>query len=215
MSGAVLASRVMPLHEPIFIYDYEPRWPKIAAQRLAELSTILGPTATVAEHIGSTAVPGLAAKPIIDLIIGAATPGVNQDQIDAITRLGYDYYGNEGVPGRVFFRREANPTTNQPVVHLHIFPDKHPALYRDVSFRDKLRRSPELAHRYGVLKRALALTYRDDLDSYNRGKEDFIVAVAGPRDAPPAWLGPQPVEPASTQQAVRPTAPPTPRRELG
>ncbi len=180
----------MPLDGPIIIADYDAAWPGLFHEHEAAMQRALGGRIALIEHIGSTAVPGLAAKAIIDVIIGHTPPGVDDTTVAAMTELGYDYHGNFGVPGRGFFRLEPKSPTD-PAVHVHIFPEGHPSLARDISFRNSLRSDPDLAHRYAVLKRTLAAMYRNDLDAYNLGKEGFITQVAGARPAPAAWETPR------------------------
>ena len=176
----------MALDDPIVIVDYDPRWPALYQARAADLIDALGDHIDRIEHIGSTSVDGLAAKPIIDIIIGHGEPGFGSDTIAAITVLGYCYHGELGVPGRGFFDLEAE-RGNGVAVHLHVFPAGHPSISRDLAFRDALRGDAELRREYTTRKLALSLMYRDDLDGYNRGKEGFIPNVVGARLAPAAW----------------------------
>jgi len=168
----------MPLDDPIVIQDYDPRWPQFFAAQAAAVRAVLGSRLAAVHHIGSTAVPGMAAKPIIDMLAEARVPVICGDVAAALAGLGFTNHGEFGIPGRSFFRRDMAPR-----VHLHVFPEGHPSVVRDLGFRDQLRDDGDLRERYQRLKRDLAGAFRQDRPSYSRGKEAFILAAAGPRPA--------------------------------
>src|ERR1700686_3928992 len=86
----------------VTIHDYDPRWPALFAAERAEIARALGDVLAI-EHMGSTAVPGLAAKPIVDVIASVVRLAVTDGQVGALERLGYEYLGECGVPGRAYF----------------------------------------------------------------------------------------------------------------
>jgi GrpB-like predicted nucleotidyltransferase (UPF0157 family) len=162
------------LASPVVIVDYyDSRWPATFEQVRARVEAGLGPLAVAIEHIGSTAVPGLAAKPIIDLdvVIGDRTdlPAV----IEQLRSLGYHHQGDLGVPGREAFTTPANA----PPHHLYVCAVGTSALVRHLVFRDALRADPEMAGAYGRLKRTLAARHGHDRGAYTEVKSPFIEQV--------------------------------------
>src|SRR5437016_5573078 len=95
----------MQLDEPIHIADYDPAWPVLFAQESLALQPIFAPTTVVFEHIGSTAVPGMAAKPIVDMLAGLPTLALSAGQLSESQQHGYDFLGEAGVPGRLYLRK--------------------------------------------------------------------------------------------------------------
>jgi GrpB-like predicted nucleotidyltransferase (UPF0157 family) len=125
------------------------------------------------EHVGSTAVPGLAAKPIIDILAGRPPKSAVAPYIAAFHQLGYEHRGTEGVPGREFFRRGA-PRTE----HVHLVSWSSPFWKDHLRFRDALRSNPELAREYETLKYDLAATLSpDERRRYADARGPFIKKV--------------------------------------
>jgi GrpB-like predicted nucleotidyltransferase (UPF0157 family) len=160
------------------IVDYDPRWAAIFLQLGARLAATLGPLAIRIEHVGSTAVPGLAAKPIIDLDVVIAS----RDHLPAVIRrlrpLGYHHEGDLGVPGREAF---TTPPDTCPH-HLYVCAADSAALARHLAFRDLLRAHPETARAYGELKRSLAVRFGSDRTAYTDAKTAFTEAVIAGRE---------------------------------
>lgn len=119
------------------------------------------------DHIGSTAVPGLVAKPIIDIVASVPDFETAFDDVPGLERLGYEFKGQSDRPEHYFFKK-GNP------VRFHLFIHQGADSWGRVSFRDALRLRPELADQYEVLKRTLAERYPDDIRSYWNGKREFI-----------------------------------------
>ena len=130
------------------------------------------------EHIGSTSVPGLCAKPVIDVLLGAASLAVIEARIGALQRCGYDYRGayEALLPERRYFVR---PPAVGPRVHLHGVVRGGDLWRRHLVFRDALRADATLAARYGALKRQLAQAHADDAEAYTDAKGPFIRQVLG------------------------------------
>ena len=160
----------------IAVLPYDPEWPARYAAVAAELSTALGDTVTRLEHIGSTAVPGLAAKDLIDVLAGVtsweAAGGV---AVPVLQALGFEcYWRSDEPPGHLqFVRRDG---TGQRIVHVHLAPEGEPVWER-VRFRDYLRAHPEEAAGYAAVKRDMAHRYPDDRASYTRGKAGYVARV--------------------------------------
>lgn len=146
------------------VVDYDPRWPTDFAVIRAAL-----PSEWVVEHVGSTSVPGLAAKPIIDLDIVVADDAV-AGVIARLARLGWAHEGDGGIAGREAFVSRSD----LPPHHLYVVVEGGPAHRDHIDLRDLLRRRPDLAVRYGELKRSLAPLLFTDRDAYGRGKTELI-----------------------------------------
>jgi GrpB-like predicted nucleotidyltransferase (UPF0157 family) len=131
---------------------------------------VFGNTLIDIHHIGSTAVPGLSAKPIIDLM-----PIVRDIQtIDALQysmeELGYEALGENGLPGRRYFQKGGNARTH----HVHVYEKENPEITRHLLFRDYLRTHPAKASLYGDLKERLAHTFPFDIEAYIKGKHLLV-----------------------------------------
>ncbi len=150
--------------------DPDPSWPARAAAEAELVRVALG--AVVVEHIGSTAVPGLVAKPILDLLAGLepldVAPGVA-----AMEALGYEYLGEYGIPGREFFRKGGDARTH----HVHAVELGGPHWVRHIAFRDYLRAHPEEAARYGRAKVEAAAAVDGDWESYWDAKEPVATDI--------------------------------------
>lgn len=159
--------------DPIVIVPYDPDWVKTFDQDRRLLLCVLDDVNVQIEHIGSTSVPGLDAKPIIDIMIVTQTEGDALRCISPLVGLGYVCKGEMGIPGRIFFWRD-NPHTH----HLHLYTTPtNPERERHLIFRDYLSAHPEAAHQYAQLKYMLAEQYRDDRDRYTRAKSDFVERI--------------------------------------
>lgn len=135
-------------------------------QRLLEA---LSPfTTLLVEHIGSTSVPGLAVKPVLDIIASVEHFPLSDEARAALALLGYEDRGEAGIAGRQFFR--TNPGTR----HLHVYGLGHAEFERHVRFRSYLRAHPIAARRYETLKLELAKRFRHDREAYTSGKDDLI-----------------------------------------
>lgn len=142
------------------VVDYDPVWPESFDRLAAVLAPALGGLAAAIHHVGSTAIPGMAAKPVIDIDI-ELVPGVCLEAATAVLQLlGYVYQGDQGIPDRYAYSRrspdvpftEARPIW--PAHHLYVCPSGSAELARHLVFRDKLRASPELRQAYLELKQA-------------------------------------------------------------
>jgi GrpB-like predicted nucleotidyltransferase (UPF0157 family) len=121
------------------------------------------------EHTGSTSVPGLAAKPVLDILAGRAAESDRNAVIDAIAHADYSYRGEQGIPGRDFFRR-GSPRQ----YHLHLTVVGSSFWNEQRAFRDHLRSHPEAARAYAELKQRLAERYPRDREAYTNGKTEFV-----------------------------------------
>ena len=159
----------------IVVADYDPDWPRMFEQERARLSAALGPLVLIIEHIGSTAVPGLAAKPIIDLLVGVQSLTEAQSRsIATLSAMGYAYFPEykSWLPDELFFRKGI-PWTH----HAHVMEPSNPRWESLLLFRDYLRAHSGAALAYATLKRDLAVTFRDDIAAYRTAKNDFVADV--------------------------------------
>ena len=154
---------------------YSPLWPAIFDYERDQLARVLGGRVRI-EHIGSTAVPGLGAKPIIDVMAGAPDIAHIEACIPALQACGYQYVPEfeRSIPERRYLRR----TDGQPGnFHLHAVAEGSAFWIAHLAFRDALRASSALADDYWKLKQALAARFPDDRAAYTDGKGDFIRKV--------------------------------------
>ncbi|MFT6756648.1 MAG: GrpB-like predicted nucleotidyltransferase (UPF0157 family) [Chitinophagales bacterium] len=131
---------------------------------------MIEPLAPTIHHIGSTAVVGFAAKPVIDILIEIE----RADSIDAYNsktyEIGYITQGELGVAGRRFFQKVGDNRTH----HVHIFSAGDPCITRHIAFRDYLRTHPKIAKEYATLKRVAASESNNDIDRYQQEKDVFV-----------------------------------------
>jgi GrpB-like predicted nucleotidyltransferase (UPF0157 family) len=156
--------------EPIVVTDYDPRWPEHFEQLRAKVAAALGEVAVAIEHVGSTSVPGLPAKPIIDMDVAVASEGDIPAAIHLLASIGYVHEGDLGIRGREAFRAPAGVFPH----HLYVGIVDTPEFQRHLLFRDMLRADSASMREYGDLKRKLALQFRDDRQGYTKAKSRFI-----------------------------------------
>jgi GrpB-like predicted nucleotidyltransferase (UPF0157 family) len=156
---------------PIEIVPYDPAWPALFHAEAADLRRVLGPwLAGPIEHIGSTAIPGVAAKPVIDIMAAVATLEASRPAIAAAVPLGYCYFPYQADRKHWFCK----PSPALRTHHLHLIPAESPDWRRPLAFRNYLRDHAEVAAEYEALKRALAETFRNDREAYTEAKTPFI-----------------------------------------
>ena len=157
----------------IIVADYDPSWPAAFERVRATVWPAVGAIALAVEHVGSTAVPGLAAKPIIDVSLVLRSQADVPVAVERLATLGYVHQGDLGVKGREAFESP----DGLPAHHLYACPRDSPALANHLAVRDYLRAHPEAAAEYGQLKRRLARQFPHDIEGYVDGKTDFLLAI--------------------------------------
>ncbi len=164
------------LNRPICVVEYDPQWPILFEQEKASIIAALGNRLLIVEHLGSTAVPGLMAKPVIDIGVGIRNLAEATGLMPGIESLGYVYEPalEQLLPERRFFWKGV-PALH--TYHLHLAEIDNPVLLRPRRFRNYLRRHPEIAERYGALKMGLAKRCGQDMEAYVNGKTAFIEQV--------------------------------------
>jgi GrpB-like predicted nucleotidyltransferase (UPF0157 family) len=157
----------------ITVVDYDPTWPTAFEAVRARVWPVVDDIALAVEHVGSTSVPGLAAKPIIDVSVVVPTGAAVKVAIERLSTLGYRHLGNLGIEGRESF---ASPTM-LPRHHLYVCPQDSLALKNHLIVREHLRTHSEAAAEYGALKRRLAEQFSEDIGGYTEGKSETILAM--------------------------------------
>lgn len=166
-----------PLAQPkvhgVVIAPYDPSWPKRAAELGARLAEALGGILVRVEHIGSTTVPGLAAKPIIDLMpVVSSLDDLDRDRA-RVEALGYAWHGEFGIEGRRFC--SLSDSASVRLANLHFFEAGSPHAPRHVIFRDYLRAHPNVARKYEEEKRRIASIHAKDSRGYADEKGPWVV----------------------------------------
>jgi GrpB-like predicted nucleotidyltransferase (UPF0157 family) len=157
----------------IEVVDYDPAWPSLFEAERNLLCETLGDVVVEIYHIGSTAVPGLAAKPIIDINLVVTDLQVLDELTGKMASIGYVAKGEFGIPGRRYFQKGGDRRTHQ----LHAFPQDDPNTVRHLAFRDYLRANPKVAEEYAMLKKDIAATCNNDIDRYCDGKDAYVKRI--------------------------------------
>ena len=160
------------------IVEYDPAWPGLFRAEAHRIEGILKEDLVRIFHIGSTSVPGLKAKPIIDIMPVVLSIEQVDEKAGQFEALGYEAMGELGIPGRRYFRKGGKNRTHQ----IHAFQyDNVRDITRHLAFRDYLRCHPDVSAAYAALKSELALWYPGDIERYCDGKDSFVKRVE--RDA--------------------------------
>lgn len=164
--------------QTVVVSTYDERWPEQFLLLRARLDRAMADITDRIEHVGSTSVPGLAAKPIIDIDIIIA-PDQLAASIDALSTIDYVHRGELGIEGRHAFRLVSAQGEEErlPRHNLYVCIEGSESLRNHLLLRDYLREHPDRARAYGALKLELAATYPDDIDAYIEGKTAFILAI--------------------------------------
>lgn len=155
------------------VLPYDGQWPLLFANEADELKRILGKELLDIHHFGSTSVPGLAAKSIIDMLAVVKEIGLLDNFNGEFHKIGYEGKGENGIPGRRYFQKGGDDRTH----HLHIYQVGSPEIERHLVFRDYLRAHPAVAKEYGELKIRLSEQFPSDIDSYINGKEELASEI--------------------------------------
>jgi GrpB-like predicted nucleotidyltransferase (UPF0157 family) len=162
----------------IIIKQYDPKWQLLFETERDELMEAIGHYVADIQHIGSTAVPGLAAKPVIDILVGLRRLLDAQDCIMPIEAMDYEYVPEfeAEFPERRYFRKVTSGVRSH---HIHMVEIGTDFWKRHLQFRDHLRKHPETANEYASLKRELAVTFENDREGYTNAKTPFIENILG------------------------------------
>jgi len=154
------------------LVPYTSEWRLEFTRERERLFAALRGTAVAIEHVGSTAVPGLRAKPVLDIMVGLPRVADHERALSPMDALGYRYKGEHGIPGRHYFRL-GEPCTH----HLHMVSFGREFWLRHLLFRDHLRAHAEVAQAYEAVKLELFARHPKDRPAYQDGKTDFIESV--------------------------------------
>ena len=180
--------RAFSVTREIVVCEYDPAWPGWFETLRARIWPAVADAAVRIDHVGSTSVPGLAAKPIIDMDIVVADETRVREVIERLRPLGYRWVGDQGVVGREAFR--LNAETDLPAHHLYLVVENNKAHLDHWLLRDLLREDPDARQRYAELKRRNADLARDDIDVYVARKAglvaDLLTIARRQRGLPPA-----------------------------
>lgn len=165
----------------IQLVAHDPSWAGRFADEALAIRAAIGPWLTGGvEHVGSTAVPGLPAKPVIDIMAGVADLDASRACIEPLAGLGYLYAPYRADVMHWFCKPDPAARTH----HLHLVPTGSPRWQHVLSFRDLLRHDPAAAAEYAALKRTLAARFPDDREAYTDGKADLIARLLADRNLP-------------------------------
>jgi GrpB-like predicted nucleotidyltransferase (UPF0157 family) len=166
-------SLLAAIHEEVRLQPYDSLWPSKFSTERQRLASLLPSAFVEIEHIGSTAVPGMPAKPVIDLLAGVESMAVAKSIAESICASGYTTSTefNKTLVGRMWFMRWAEGHRTH---HLHVVVQDGDVWREHLAFRDALRSSPSVAARYAALKNQLAARHSTDREAYTNAKAEFI-----------------------------------------
>ena len=164
--------------DEIEIVQYDPRWPLLFEEEAKRIRTVLDPSLIVGlEHFGSTAIPGLSAKPIIDILIAVRSLAAAQATfVEALRKLEYVYWADNPKKDRMFFVKGMPPFGSKRSHHVHVTGD-YGEMWQRLAFRDYLRAHPDEAETYERLKRRLAVKHQTDREAYTDAKSAYVESV--------------------------------------
>jgi GrpB-like predicted nucleotidyltransferase (UPF0157 family) len=159
----------------VLVVPHNVGWQEAFEHEAAQIAKALGEIIFSIHHVGSTAIPDIYAKPILDLLIEVTDVAKVDAQTAQMVVLGYEALGEYGLPGRRYFRKttEAGLRTH----HIHMFAAGTAEVERHLAFRDYLIANPAIAQRYSQLKQQLAAQHPTDIEAYMDGKDPFIRTV--------------------------------------
>lgn len=174
---AFFCSEFSEMSRPVKIVDYDSRWPILYEKEKRPILDVIEHIIVRIEHIGSTAVPGLGAKPTIDIMVAVSHLKDAEQCIEPLQRIGYEYVPEfeDSMPERRYFRKGHPPEEQH--YHLHMVELTSDFWKRHLLFRDYLHTHPEVAQEYCELKKALADKYGLDREGYTDAKTSFIESV--------------------------------------
>lgn len=166
----------------VVLAPYSIRWPALYAPEAQRIAQAIGEHLLDIEHIGSTSVPGLSAKPILDMMGGLSSFDVGLECIEPLATIGYEYLGADLVPGHHIFGLGGSGEAKTH--HLHLIEHAGLSWREKIAFRDQLRSDPPLRQRYETLKVRLADQFADQRAEYTEAKGAFILSVLRDSNTP-------------------------------
>jgi GrpB-like predicted nucleotidyltransferase (UPF0157 family) len=171
----------------VHVEEYDARWPEMYRDEALRIGAAIGDDLVAIEHVGSTAVPGLPAKPIIDILVAVATRADLGDLITTLGELGYAYTPESEAddPDRRVFRKGPTDMSSLRTHHLHVTEPESFYWRRIIAFRDHLRSDPSDAAAYARLKEELIAEFARDSRGYTAAKQEFVTAIERKRGVTP------------------------------
>jgi GrpB-like predicted nucleotidyltransferase (UPF0157 family) len=166
--------QITPEQREVELVPHNPEWSHLADEEAKRIMEQLSIPVIGIYHIGSTSVPGIKAKPILDFVIEVENLDDFIQSAGVLEELNYVSKGEYGIPGRQFFTKD---TDGERSHHLHVFQQGHPDIERHLVFRDFLRANPGAAHEYEIIKEKLAKRFPKESSSYTEAKSDFILSM--------------------------------------
>jgi GrpB-like predicted nucleotidyltransferase (UPF0157 family) len=154
----------------ILLVPHDPSWSECFQAERSAILAACDTSISAVHHVGSTSIQGIAAKPIIDILAIVSKPEDGLACIRPLERLGYEYRGENGIKGRLYFKKPQ-------AFHLHMYPADHPDAGRILRFRDYLRSHPAEAARYEALKQELSKRFATDRGAYTTAKDGFCTQI--------------------------------------
>ena len=161
------------MDDPVIVVEYDPTWEKTFRTLRGGIAAALNGLIVSIEHVGSTSIPGVAAKPIIDMDVVVRSLDDIPRAIGRLSALGYEHQGDLGIAGREAFESPGG----SPNHHLYLCSVESQELRRHIVFRDYLRDHPDEARRYSELKKSLAAEHRNDRKAYTEAKTEFVNCI--------------------------------------
>ena len=155
------------------VVSYNSNWKGMYKEESEKIKNILSDIIIDIHHIGSTAIPGIKAKPVIDILVEVKNIEAVDRYNNKMEELGYEVMGEYGIPKRRFFRKGGDKRTH----HIHIFQVGNEEIERHIKFKEYLIAHPDKAREYSRLKEELANKYTYDVDNYTNRKSDFIKEI--------------------------------------
>ncbi len=159
----------------VLVAPHDPNWANLFEVEKNTIAGALGNAATVIHHIGSTSIPGIYAKPIIDILVEANSIDEVDTKSSEMEAIGFEVLGEFGIKGRRYFRKLNDAGLR--LYHVHIFTNGSTDAKRHIAFRDYMRMNPSKAKEYSELKQKLAREFPNDIDGYMDGKDGFIKSI--------------------------------------
>jgi len=159
----------------IIVQPYDEMWKQDFISISNEIRDALGELALRIEHVGSTSVPGLSAKPVIDIDVVIRDDSMLEEVVSRLAKIGYQHEGSLGIAGREAFGYEGKEHLKEH--HLYVCPEDSPELKRHIAFRDYLRSHPDAVQEYSRIKEEAASLYPYDIDQYIGHKSPVIEKI--------------------------------------
>lgn len=168
--GVVLSRFMLQAPRKVEVVSYRPEWKDKFSNEKQQLEGLYGIEAIHIHHIGSTSIPGISAKPIIDILLEVKNLSSAGRYEYGMRNLGYEPKGENGIPGRRYFQKGGRKRTH----HVHMYESGHPDIRRHLLFRDYLISHPDRAEEYAELKMTLAKRFPFHIKGYVEGKDSWI-----------------------------------------